>query len=166
MPITFNCQIKGCIEFLAINNRVAKLSKSLRKIEKTREAIVILNEANKILPGNIKVLTELGVCNLRIKEFITAREWLYKALEIVPEDTVAHNTIGQTFLAEGNSSAAREWFLTTLKIDPKNTVAHNSIGQTYLAAGNNIAARKWFLKTLKIDPEDEVAKILLARVFF
>ena len=84
----FKCAGKPCIKFLLEYGGIARVAKDLRRQGKTRPAIQILTAAYQMDQRNIKVLTELGLCKLKHKEYRQARAWLEKALKIKPTSLI------------------------------------------------------------------------------
>jgi len=74
----------------------------------------------------------------------------------------AHNNLGTTLLAIGDSTAARRSFRKALALDPQFALADNNLGALLVGAGDIDRARAHYERAIDVDPKNGRADVNLA----
>jgi tetratricopeptide (TPR) repeat protein len=103
----------------------------------------------------------LVVLTLVLSTASYARNTLWKEEVRLWEDVVkkspgkarAHNNLGLSHAAEGDTEKAIRQYLTALRLDPEDETAHNSLGSAYISLGRTEEAMAEFRRALVLAPE-------------
>ena len=91
-----------------------------------------------------------------------------KAVQLAPDDPLALDALGWTYLSSGRYANAEKLLLDVVKRFPDHLSAHMHLAMTYLAQGNRAAAQDKLLYVQSADPNGtygEMATQLLKRYF-
>lgn len=80
-----------------------------------------------------------------------------RVIDVVPEDDLAHATLGVVLFDRGDLEGARRHLTEALRLNPSQPSAHVGMGRLYAALGKKEDAENAFRTALKIDPENYVA---------
>jgi protein O-mannosyl-transferase len=104
--------------------------------------------------GSAIVLLILMGCAWRQTSFWRNTEVMcVRAIECVPENSVALANLGAYYYEHGQPEKALEQFKIAVKISPKFANAYNNIGAILLNKGQAQEATNYFVKALLIDPD-------------
>jgi len=83
-----------------------------------KRAIVHLNKANTMSPNNSEIVRNLGWIQCMNENERTGRALLMRALSIDPQNALAHNDLGASYLFAGDLDQAKKWIDKALALDP------------------------------------------------
>ncbi|HOY39518.1 MAG TPA: DUF1736 domain-containing protein [Bacteroidales bacterium] len=90
-------------------------------------AVIYLEKANSMNPGNFDILKSLGIVYGSLNRFNLARETLLKAVSINPNDAECHRYIGVSYGIEENDSLALMHFEKAYKLNPNDVQNQNNL---------------------------------------
>jgi tetratricopeptide (TPR) repeat protein len=91
---------------------------------------------------------------------------LYKqVLSMDPQAAIAHQQLGLTALANGNSYLAKEELTRATELEPGNSAAHMSLAMAYKGMSQFEAARQELQKAVQIDPNNYSACFQLGSMY-
>ena len=76
------------------------------------------------------------------------------ALAVTPGNFLAHNNLGEAFLAHGRVTEAKEHFAASASLEPRYPHAQNNLGSVLLTSGEIDEAMRHFNEALRLDPHD------------
>lgn len=120
-------------------------------------------EAVKLDPADSRYYTYWAMCiyfrdNSNIDRAIALQ---IKALELEPENEVAHAFFGEYYLYAGKLIEAEQQCLTALKLNPEAAIVHSQYGKIQSFLGNFDKAEAHLLEALRIYPNDKETHNLL-----
>ncbi len=83
-----------------------------------RQAVTLLEEANKENPGDTRILADLGTAYLQVDESKKAQGAFEKALSLNPDNVTALRWLGQIYSSIGRKADAEAMFSRFLKLAP------------------------------------------------
>lgn len=89
----------------------------------------------------------------------------YETAKMMPENSRAHNNLGNIYFKQGRLDEAINEYLTALKLDPY-TEAYKNLGIAYSKQGRLDEAIKAYLTALKIRPDDAGSYFNLGFTYF
>ena len=105
--------------------------------------------------GAMAVLAVLIACARTQTAYWRDSESLWThALACAPDNTIAHNNLGDAFYQQGRLDEAIAQFQKTLAINPNNAEANYDLGNAYFQQGRMDEAIAQFQKTLAINSSD------------
>lgn len=118
-------------EFLQKNPKVWNawfmLGWGLRRLSRFEDAEKSFLKALEVGKGfgaeNCDTYNELSICSLEKGNSEKAKEYLFKALALEPENTKVLSNLGYLALKSGKTAEAQKYFSTVLEIDPKDKIA-------------------------------------------
>ena len=90
--------------------------------------------------------------------------WLH-TLAVTKNNSVAHNNLGEVWLASGRLKDAIREAQIALSISPESVTAHGNLGRALLKQGNSSAAIQEFQRALSHEPGNINAQFNLAAAF-
>ncbi|HEY9680877.1 MAG TPA: tetratricopeptide repeat protein [Oculatellaceae cyanobacterium] len=91
---------------------------------------------------------------------------LYKqVLSMDPQAAIAHQQLGQTALANGNSYLAKEELSKAAELDPSNAATHVSLAMAYRQLSQFEPARNELQKAVQVDPKNYGALFQLGSLY-
>lgn len=126
------------------------------------EAEKLLRRAVAIDPTDIGSRNALGLCLLQLERPGEALTVFQALLEINPELSYAHASLGNAFLALGGITDAEASFVRSLELDPNQGVALTGLARIAAGRGTYPEARMYALKALKAIPQYPPAVMSLA----
>jgi arylsulfatase A-like enzyme/Flp pilus assembly protein TadD len=110
------------------------LSQLLMSQDKTREAIWVLDESIKNVPGNFSLYEAYSTILIRAAQWDKAQEILERALGIVDYDPNAWDNLAIVHIRKGEPEKAREYLEKALALDPELAMAWVNLGAVAMAA--------------------------------
>jgi tetratricopeptide (TPR) repeat protein len=105
--------------------------------------------------GAMVVLAALIACARTQTAYWRDSESLWThALACTPDNSIAHNNLGDAFFREGRMNEAVSQYQQTLAINPNNAEANYDLGNVFFQQGRTDEAIAQFQKTLAINPTD------------
>jgi superkiller protein 3 len=124
-------------------------------------AILELNQARQLEPGNPEVLTELGIVYGERKEWKQALTLLRKAAAAAPGSVRAHYNLALTLdRADPGKGAGAAEYRKALKLDPRHVDSLINLAID-LGDQNPAEARPLFERALKLEPDNANAHLNL-----
>jgi tetratricopeptide (TPR) repeat protein len=103
-------------------------------------------------PDSAQTLGALGALYAQQKRFDQAVPLLEKALELNPNDAVAHLNLGAVYAETGKLDRAVEQFRAAVLLSPLNFNAHNLLGKLYFDSHRFPEAEQQFQQSLQCEP--------------
>ncbi len=129
------------------------LALSYNGLNKTEDAIKLLENVLKKDPNNIHVLNNLGLVHSGISSFKASKIFLEKALKIKPDFFQAANNLANLFLKLNKSEEAINLLKKFINEKYSNNYALNfTIANSYQQSGDFKNARKHYDKCLLLEP--------------
>lgn len=109
------------------------LSQLLMSQKKTREAIWVLDESIRNIPGNYGLYDAYARGLIQAAQWDKAQEILEKTLGMIDFDPNAWNNLGLVLIRKGEPEKAREYVERALELDPEFAMAWVNMGAIELA---------------------------------
>jgi len=121
-----------------------------------------IQEALKMNPRDLEMLTQLGVVLIRARETADAIKLLEAAITLSPEDALAHVNLGDAYREARMYPKAIVELNRAIELDPSLQDAYRSLELTHLLVGNREAARQTLERYLTFIPQSITARMALA----
>lgn len=82
------------------------------------------------------------------------RSLFQHALDVSPDNWVAHNNLGALFLKSGNIEEAIPYFKTVLSLKPGNLETTLNMAEAFFSIGKTDAAKEYYLKVFNIERDN------------
>ncbi len=129
------------------------LALSYNGLNKTEDAIKLLDDVLKRDPNNIHLLNNLGMIHSGISSFEPSKKFLDKALKIKPDFFQAANNLANLFLKLNKAEEAIKLLKKFINQENSNNYVLNfTIANSYQQSGDFENARKHYNKCLLIEP--------------
>jgi protein O-mannosyl-transferase len=112
----------------------------------------------KTNPNNGPAVMGVGTALCSRGNWTQAIPYLQKAVQLGPNRTDTHNSLGIACLETGDLKNAEIAFATALKIDPRFIMAYNNLGVVYLRTNRINEAVAIYQRALQINPNYEKAR--------
>ena len=99
----------------------------------------------------------LGILSAINKKFDVAKQLLYKATEIEPDNSDAHNNLGNVLKQIGEKHKAKDCYEKAIQIQPNNAPLHNNLGTVLEELGEHQKAKSCYEKAIQIQPNYLIA---------
>ncbi len=86
-----------------------------------------------------------------------------RAIELEPDNSLAHSMMGHHWLGHGRPHLARSEFIAAWQLNSTNPAHLADVASTYQAEGDLASAEAWYQAAVRQDPDDATFWILLAR---
>lgn len=130
---------------------------------RNEEALVPLQRAAELSPGDAQPLNNLGNTFIKLDRMPEAETCYRRALKIVPDFAESHHNLGNTLVKLGKLPEAEASYRRVLEITPGFAEAHYNLGNTLKKQGKLEAAAACYRQCLEIDPKDSLdARLSLA----
>jgi tetratricopeptide (TPR) repeat protein len=113
----------------------------------------VYNELIESAPGNVYLLSNLGVTLFRQGKYKLAEAAFLEAARIDPNDGFTHCTLGIVYYTLGKYDDAVNQLTKALAINPNDATAHNYLGITSSQKGRQDVAEKELQAAVKLDPK-------------
>lgn len=100
---------------------------------------------------DIRVLTSIGNCYRKLKNFESGTRYFEKALEREPNNFYALFGLADCYRGMNQQFKSVEYWNKILESDPRNKVILTRAGDAYRTTGNYEAAKEYYTKALNID---------------
>ena len=94
----------------------------------------------------------LGILSAINKKFDIAKQLLNKATEIQPDNSDAHNNLGNVLKQIGEYQKAKSCYEKAIQIQPNNAPLHNNLGIVLEELGEHQKAKTRYEKAIQIQP--------------
>lgn len=139
------------------------LSRALRKLERSAEALAEAQRAVDRDPGNPSAQHQLGLCHLEMKRFDDAAGCFRLALQRDPNASALHHGLGLALQgAERNSDAIRA-FRRALELAPGSVQSLGALTQALMDESDSSGAVECARRMLELQPGKVETLLLLAR---
>ncbi len=115
-------------------------------------AIDNLNKAINLDSNYVEAWYQLARYNMETKQYLKARELLFKAIEINPLHGKSQSRLGMVYYYLHNFDLAKKAYQTALAINPEDFNTHYNLGEVYYADNDTVRAIKEFKQTLNYNP--------------
>ena len=119
---------------------------------RTQAAHSVLIDINERVPGNYRILCNLGVVEMKLGNYEAAIECLDEAITMRENSSYAHFMLGIAKYKNSDLDAALNCFERSLALKPDNARAHLYLGNLAGAAKRFDKAEEHFLSTIELDP--------------
>ena len=120
--------------------------------------------AAQLSPGDVKVVANLGLSCMALKQYEEAVILLLGAVQMAPLYTEARISLGITYAKMGEYDLAENQLQIALWCSPLSVRAHNGLGELYLDVGRPQDATRQFRRSLEIEPNNPQAVAALDRL--
>lgn len=129
----------------------------LKELGRNDEALLPMQRAAQLLPGDADVQIDLGLIFQSLGRLKEAGECQRSALQSRPDSIAAHYNLGNVQLAAGNHSDAEASYRRAVGLNADFAEAHNNLGVTLQFQGHAEEAEACFRRALKSDPRNVAA---------
>ncbi len=137
----------------ALNN----IAKCLIEIGKVNEALPFLEDANTVRPGELDVMTNLGIAYLRLRKFVDAENTLKTVIEKFPGKAhSAYNSYGVVLAEQNKTKVALEEVEKAIAIKQDESGYYMNKGSILSNMGEHEKAISAYEKALSIDSKNPV----------
>lgn len=143
------------------SERLAIAARSARHMD---AALGHLLQARKLVPGNPRLLYDLGVLEDEIGLYQEAAESVSQLLQLNPSDYKAKYLQARIQLDRGQLAEAQTSMTAYLAAQPSDATAHYGLGRIYQLQQNNEEARKEFTISLDLQPSQTESQYQLADI--
>lgn len=159
----FTSEIQELSEELTFDNssHLGKEVESLLKRDKVRDALILLQKAESIVPDSKPLMLLLANVQRRMGMLEGAEKTLEKALLLFPEDVEILNNLGNVFLARSYYKDAEDAFKAALKANANDPRILNNFASLKMQTNNLDEAERYLKRALKIKPDWKKVKINL-----
>lgn len=123
------------------------------------EARWLLGSVTKQAPRDAESWYWAGVISYRSENYIQARDFFKKSIEISPDQSAAYVFMGQSHAAEGDYRQSIEWYESVLEIAPRDGLLLGNIAQAQLLLGRYQEAFDFAMRGMEADPRTHLQTI-------
>ena len=123
-----------------------------------------LAKAAELADGEPAVWNNLGVLQIRQKDFEAAAQSLEKARTLAPDNALVYSNLAVLEIQRGNFEKAIEHLNKTIELDPNNFQAIYTLAQEKERQTNDAEALKLYEKIAASKPENSAVKLEIARL--
>jgi tetratricopeptide (TPR) repeat protein len=116
------------------------------------EALNILVQARKLVPGNVRLLYDLGLLEEEMHLFYDSDQTLAEAEKLAPNVPDVLYAVARIKMDRGDLAAAQAHMEAYLKQRPTDASAHFGLGRIYQIGLQFDAARAAFLRSVELQP--------------
>ena len=117
------------------------------------DSLTLFSHAAEVAESSL-AYTKVGYERAQLGEFGAATRLFHSALRLDPDYVAAHNSLGNTCLAEGNPHEAIPHFKRAIELDPDHAEAHYNLGIIYSWLGQLTQAVAHYENALRMDSDD------------
>ncbi len=137
---------------------------SLKGLQKYREAIPYLEKLYLNDSVNVKRITELANAYQMLGNFVAARKFYHKALEINPDNYYLVQQLADSYYQADNFSLAKQYYLTAFRSDSAFHLSRQ-LARCYENLEMLDSAKYYYRIALSFVPDDYQSTYLLANLF-
>lgn len=126
--------------------------------EDMAKASQVLAKANKVKPGNHRVLVNLGVAFDALGRSAEAQDQYRAALKVSPDDSVATCRLASSLYAQGKSNESIDLLRHLVQTKPKSHCAYFTLGVAFADAGIYQDAIRMWRKVVTLAPDSPEAQ--------
>jgi tetratricopeptide (TPR) repeat protein len=141
--------------------RAAQLGLAYLNIDEPGLARHHLQTAVDLEPTFTEAWAYLGLAQDRFGE--DGRRAIAHAVELEPENPLAHSLMGHHWLRYNQFALARQAFVAAWELDPENPIRMVDVASAYSIAGDFYSAKAWYQAAIRLAPEDVTLWVILAR---
>ena len=142
--------------------QVINYGNNLLEQGKTKEAILVYQEALKLAPDDEEAHFDLAFAYSRNRQIDAAIKEYMEALRLWPDYPEAHNNLGNILAARRNYDEAVTHFRAALKTSPEYPSAMNGLGKVLVLQGKTAEATNQFSEAIRLDQKNLEARYNLA----
>ena len=128
------------------------------------QGIAILDILLKKDPENTMILETLGYACFKKGDFVLAREYYEKVLEVNELDESSLYNLGLLSQAEGKEAEALDYYLRLYKVNPEGNVL-KKLGEIYASSGDNEKAIAYYEEYLTKNASDIDANLAVKDLY-
>ncbi len=125
--------------------------------ERMQDALTVLGRANRLQPGNVKVLVNMGIAADALGHPEEAQGYYQKAMGLAPADSIASCHMASSLYAQGKYEPAMTLLRSILAKQPRAYCAYFYMGVAFADAGIYRDAIRMWKKVVEIAPESSDA---------
>jgi Flp pilus assembly protein TadD len=118
-----------------------------------KDSVTLFTHAANVAESSL-AFTKLGYEQAQLGEFSAATVLFHRALRLDPHYVAAHNSLGNTCLAQGDSEQAIRHFRKAIELDPGHAEAHYNLGIIFSGRGQLAEGVAHYESALRIDPDN------------
>ncbi|WP_322046367.1 tetratricopeptide repeat protein [Paraburkholderia sp. J67] len=109
-------------------NREIELIREIYHTGNVEEAIRLTDEMLERQPDHPELLNIAGVCNLKIKNYVAAEDYLHRSVRVAPRSADVMNNLGVLYRETGRQEEAERWFRCAIAVVPNHEQALCNLG--------------------------------------
>ncbi len=125
--------------------------------ERMPEAAKVLAKADRVRPGDLKVLVNLGVVHDAQGKAAEAQGYYQRALVSAPGDSVAMCRLASSHYATGQYDVALKYLRDLIRLKPRSHCAYFTMGVAFADAGIYRDAIRMWRKVVELAPDSPEA---------
>lgn len=137
---------------------------ALLRLGRRREALVAMNRASELAPGNIDVQCHLANLAMEDGKVGAATERLQKALANSPEHPALLHALGTAYMSTGQHVQARDAFAVAVKNMPQHPALRLNLASAEMELGRLPEAESQVRQALQQAPSSDMAHAMLAHM--
>ena len=137
---------------LSLGLTAVLMSLSFQQVGYWRDNSSLFEHAIKVTDRNYVAYQHLAQVRMDDGELDVALDYLFKALEINPNDPKSHATMGNLYAQRGELVKAIKSFEYALKLNPKISEVYNNLGVIYYRMGDLATSIRYYRMALKLNP--------------
>jgi hypothetical protein len=150
--------VKKITTVLSIGLIVAAAAVGISRSAYFKNDLSFYSQWYKTNPRNGPAVMGVGTALCSLGNWTQAIPYLQKAVQLGPNRTDTHNSLGIACLETGDLKNAEIAFTTAIKIDPRFLMAYNNLGIVYLRTNRINEAVTIYQRALQINPNYEKAR--------
>jgi len=126
--------------------------------------IMVIWEGDERFRGSYSRLLKVILCTALLVYFISLTRFqnLYfsnsfalfnRCLDVVGDNDVAFNNLGETLASLGRYDEAMTWFAKSIKLNPESANAYSNYGFTLSIKNEDMSAISYFLRAIELNPK-------------
>ncbi len=127
---------------------------SFRQTQHWRDSVSLFSRAATVTKNNGLAYYNLGCALHEAGESVKAREYIRKALDLLPGDALHYNSYGCDLLEQGVVDMAIVAFQRAIRSDPRFRLAYINLAAAYVRAGEKQQALQILRQALTVNPND------------
>jgi tetratricopeptide (TPR) repeat protein len=131
---------------------LVNLARSLKRAQHIDAALRLLQNAQRVHPGDFFLNFELGELLYGQNDVEGSIRFYTAAAAIRPRSFFANNNLGVSLFAQKKLDEAIRYYRKATEVDPKNVMAHNNLGIALLGNGAMDEAVAEFKEVIKLAP--------------
>lgn len=128
------------------------------------DALASYNQARTLSPGDVRIITSIGLCLARLYRFDEAARAFDEAIRLEPRTASSQQRKGMVLGLAGRLDEAARAYERACKLEPRNVETLTSLASLAVRKGDKTKARDYAERALAVDMHNANAHVALAQV--